>query len=69
VQVAEMQHTLFAAADQFHGAFDNPLSERAFESVNSGEYCMELFHEEYELISGFCQILADISKAHSGPLP
>jgi hypothetical protein len=24
-QVAELLHTLFAAVDQFHGAFDNPL--------------------------------------------
>jgi hypothetical protein len=62
-QVAEMFHNLFAAVDQFHGAFDDLCSERALECVNSTEYYMEIFHEEYELISGFCQILGDITKA------
>jgi hypothetical protein len=64
-QVAEMLHNLFAAVDQFHGAFDNPLGERALEFLNSGEYYMEIFYEEYELISGFCQILGDIAKARA----
>jgi len=62
-QVAEMLHNLFAAVDQFHGAFDEPCGERALECVNNAEYYMEIFHEEYELISGFCQILGDIAKA------
>lgn len=62
-QVAEMLHNLFAAVDQFHGAFDDPCGERALEFVNNAEYYMEIFHEEYELISGFCQILEDIAKA------
>jgi hypothetical protein len=62
-QVAEMLHTLFAAVDQFHGAFGDPCSERALECVNSAEYYMEIFHEEYESITGFCQIFGDIAKA------
>jgi hypothetical protein len=61
-QVAEMLHNLFAAIDQFHGAFADPCGERALEAVNHGEYYLEIFYDEYELISGFCQILGDISK-------
>lgn len=61
-QVAEMLHNLFGAIDQFHGAFVDPCGGRALESVNNAEYYMEIFHDEYELISGFCQILGDIAK-------
>ena len=64
-QVATMLHTLFAAVDQFHGAFADPLGGRALECTNHGEYYMEMFYEEYELISGFCQILGDIAKKHA----
>lgn len=62
-QVAEMLHNLFATIDQFHGAFADPCDERTSEHVNSGKYYLEIFREEYELISGFCQILGDIAKA------